>query len=73
LLALFERTVGFLGTILNINAYSQPGVEAGKKAAESIIDLQRELQSTHSQTDQSGDHQSLEARLVDRLRKNGRL
>ena len=73
LLALFERTVGFLGTILNINAYSQPGVEAGKKAAESIIDLQRELQSTHSQTDQSGDHLSLEARLVDRLRKTGRL
>lgn len=33
LIALFERTVGLYASLLNINAYHQPGVEAGKKAA----------------------------------------
>jgi len=33
LVALFERAVGFYATLVNINAYHQPGVEAGKKAA----------------------------------------
>jgi glucose-6-phosphate isomerase len=40
LIALFERTVGFYGFLVNINAYNQPGVEAGKKAAQSIIEMQ---------------------------------
>jgi glucose-6-phosphate isomerase len=31
LIALYERTVGFYGPLVNINAYDQPGVEAGKK------------------------------------------
>lgn len=33
LIALFERAVGFYASMVNINAYHQPGVEAGKKAA----------------------------------------
>ncbi|MCB1225581.1 MAG: glucose-6-phosphate isomerase [Verrucomicrobiales bacterium] len=33
LIGLFERAVGFYATLVNINAYHQPGVEAGKKAA----------------------------------------
>ncbi len=33
LIALFERAVGLYATLLNINAYHQPGVEAGKRAA----------------------------------------
>ena len=33
LIALFERAVGFYAGLVNINAYHQPGVEAGKKAA----------------------------------------
>src|SRR5881392_534589 len=33
LIALYERAVGFYGTLVNVNAYHQPGVEAGKKAA----------------------------------------
>ena len=33
LIALFERTVSFYASLININAYHQPGVEAGKKAA----------------------------------------
>ena len=41
LIALFERAVGLYASLININAYHQPGVEAGKKAASSVIDLQR--------------------------------
>jgi glucose-6-phosphate isomerase len=33
LIALFERAVGLYASLLGINAYHQPGVEAGKKAA----------------------------------------
>ncbi|WP_345783134.1 glucose-6-phosphate isomerase, partial [uncultured Akkermansia sp.] len=32
LIALFERAVSFYASLVNINAYHQPGVEAGKKA-----------------------------------------
>jgi glucose-6-phosphate isomerase len=42
-IALFERTVGLYATLVNVNAYHQPGVEAGKKAAESVIQLQTEI------------------------------
>jgi len=44
LIALFERTVGLYATLINVNAYHQPGVEAGKKAAGAVIELQRKLQ-----------------------------
>ncbi|MBE2284053.1 MAG: glucose-6-phosphate isomerase, partial [Prosthecobacter sp.] len=37
LVALFERAVGFYATLVNINAYHQPGVEAGKKAATEFL------------------------------------
>lgn len=43
LIALYERAVGFYGFLVNINAYHQPGVEAGKKAASSVINIQRRL------------------------------
>ncbi len=43
LIALFERAVGSYASLVNINAYHQPGVEAGKKAAESILTLQGEV------------------------------
>lgn len=39
LIALYERTVGLYASLININAYHQPGVEAGKKAAESALIL----------------------------------
>jgi glucose-6-phosphate isomerase len=42
LIALYERAVGLYATLVNINAYHQPGVEAGKKMAETVIMLQRE-------------------------------
>jgi len=43
LIALYERAVGFYATMVNINAYHQPGVEAGKKAATAVLDLQGRL------------------------------
>jgi len=39
LIALYERAVGFYASLVNINAYHQPGVEAGKKAAGAAIQL----------------------------------
>jgi glucose-6-phosphate isomerase len=39
LIALFERAVSFYASLVNINAYHQPGVEAGKKAAGVFLDL----------------------------------
>lgn len=39
LIALFERAVGIYAALVNINAYHQPGVQAGKLAADSIIKL----------------------------------
>jgi glucose-6-phosphate isomerase len=43
LIALFERAVGIYASFVNINAYHQPGVEAGKKAAANIIQLQLKI------------------------------
>jgi glucose-6-phosphate isomerase len=43
LIALYERTVGFYATLVNINAYHQPGVEAGKKMADAVITLQNKV------------------------------
>jgi glucose-6-phosphate isomerase len=37
LIALFERAVGLYANLLGINAYHQPGVEAGKKAASETL------------------------------------
>ncbi|MBV9659052.1 MAG: glucose-6-phosphate isomerase [Verrucomicrobia bacterium] len=45
LIALYERAVGFYGSLVNINAYHQPGVEAGKKAAGKVLDLQARVKS----------------------------
>lgn len=43
LIALYERVVGFYATLVGINAYHQPGVEAGKKAAGSVIALKQKI------------------------------
>jgi glucose-6-phosphate isomerase len=40
LIALYERAVGFYASLVNVNAYHQPGVEAGKKAAANVLKLQ---------------------------------
>lgn len=43
LIALFERAVGIYAALVGINAYHQPGVEAGKKAASTVLKLQVRL------------------------------
>jgi glucose-6-phosphate isomerase len=43
LIALYERAVSLYACLVNINAYHQPGVEAGKKAAASILALQTQV------------------------------
>ncbi len=43
LIALFERAVGFYASLININAYHQPGVEAGKRAAGAVISIQNKI------------------------------
>ena len=45
LIALFERAVGLYGEWINVNAYHQPGVEAGKTAAALILSLQQRLEA----------------------------
>ncbi|MEJ7732345.1 MAG: glucose-6-phosphate isomerase [Polyangiaceae bacterium] len=40
LIALYERAVGLYASLVNVNAYHQPGVEAGKKAAQAVLELQ---------------------------------
>jgi glucose-6-phosphate isomerase len=41
LIALYERAVGLYASLVGINAYHQPGVEAGKQAAADVLELQR--------------------------------
>lgn len=43
LIALYERAVGFYGSLVHVNAYHQPGVEAGKKAAGALLKLQGQV------------------------------
>ena len=43
LIALYERAVGFYGSLVDVNAYDQPGVEAGKKAASKLLELQKQV------------------------------
>jgi len=45
LIALYERVVGLYASLVGINAYHQPGVEAGKKAATGVIALKGKLQA----------------------------
>ncbi len=46
LVGLFERAVGFYATLVNINAYHQPGVEAGKKAATDFLKQLAQVSAT---------------------------
>jgi glucose-6-phosphate isomerase len=55
LIALFERAVSFYASLVNINAYHQPGVEAGKKAAGVFLDLLTAVRGKLSAAPQSAD------------------
>jgi glucose-6-phosphate isomerase len=52
LIALYDRAVSFYASLVNINAYHQPGVEAGKKAAASVLELQQQIVKALSQAGQ---------------------
>jgi glucose-6-phosphate isomerase len=45
LIALYERVVGLYASLIGINAYHQPGVEAGKKAASGVIALKLRIEA----------------------------
>jgi len=51
LIALYERAVGYYATLVNVNAYHQPGVEAGKKAAGSVLQVQAKVLEVLRETD----------------------
>jgi glucose-6-phosphate isomerase len=63
LIALYERAVSFYASLVNINAYHQPGVEAGKKAAASILDLQRKIVQVVQETGQPLDLTTLAEKI----------
>jgi glucose-6-phosphate isomerase len=50
LIALFERAVGLYASLIHINAYNQPGVESGKKAAAGVLSLQAKAHASLSNT-----------------------
>lgn len=52
LIALYERAVGLYASLVNINAYHQPGVEAGKKAAAGILKIQADAIQAVQQGDE---------------------
>ncbi len=54
LIALYERAVSFYASLVNVNAYHQPGVEAGKKAAGDFLDLLARVKNHLSETGSSG-------------------
>jgi glucose-6-phosphate isomerase len=55
LIALYERAVGFYGSLVHINAYHQPGVEAGKKAATKLLELQSEVRAQLSGSEKTAE------------------
>jgi glucose-6-phosphate isomerase len=55
LIALYERAVGFYASLVNINAYNQPGVEAGKKAATRLLELQSNVKKQLSPNGQTAE------------------
>jgi glucose-6-phosphate isomerase len=64
LIALFERTVGLYAGLVNINAYDQPGVEAGKKAAASVLALQRRVVAYLAGVQAARDQRTLTAETI---------
>ncbi len=84
LIALYERAVGYYASLVNINAYHQPGVEAGKKAAEAVISLQlkaveflksqSEPASVQQVAEGTGEADSIESlfKILNHLAANGR-
>jgi glucose-6-phosphate isomerase len=60
LIALFERAVSFYASLVNINAYHQPGVEAGKKAATIFLDLLSQVRGKLAAEEKNAEQIALE-------------
>jgi glucose-6-phosphate isomerase len=67
LIALFERAVGLYASLIGVNAYHQPGVEAGKKAAASVLALQGKVLAALSVTPQTADQVAAAAGARDQV------
>src|SRR5581483_2195735 len=65
LIALYERAVGLYASLVGINAYHQPGVEAGKKAAAAVLSLQGKVLAALSGTPQTADQVAAKAGAAD--------
>ncbi len=50
LVGLFERAVSFYASLVNVNAYHQPGVEAGKKAATAFLEQLSQVRNALTST-----------------------
>jgi glucose-6-phosphate isomerase len=82
LIALFERSVGLYAGLVGVNAYHQPGVEAGKKAAASVLALQAKVLAALSDSPRTADQIAVDAGtpeaaetvhlLLEHLAANGR-
>jgi glucose-6-phosphate isomerase len=79
MIAYFERAVGYYAAIVGINAYHQPGVQAGKEAAAGYLRIQKAIVSRGAKGDIGelaqavGADRELVAEIVRRLRLSGRL
>ncbi len=85
LIALYERAVGLYASLVNVNAYHQPGVEAGKKAATAVLGVQHAVlealrasqgpQTADQVADVSGVTDQVETvyKLLEHLAANGRV
>lgn len=65
LIALFERAVGLYASLVNVNAYHQPGVEAGKKAAAEVLKLQEKIVSTLKRSSEGNTVEEISAAIGD--------
>ena len=63
LIALYDRAVGFYASLVGINAYHQPGVEAGKKAASSILAVKAKIVAALTEKEASVDEIAREINL----------
>jgi glucose-6-phosphate isomerase len=64
LIALYERVVGLYASLIGINAYHQPGVEAGKKAATGVIALRARVLSALKETGRACTAEEIAAHLA---------
>ncbi len=67
LIALFERAVGLYASLVGVNAYHQPGVEAGKRAASAALALQARVLAALGDEPRSAEQIAAKAGAPDRV------